>query len=79
MPVNVDKIRMNIYNLTYVNFIEFKSTEGESKQNQVIHDISGTWTEFILNPGERIIGVFGSYFTNHSSELLKSLGFIIEK
>jgi hypothetical protein len=42
----------------------------------VIHN-SGFWTEYKLEAGEIIIGVYGSYFIG--DEKLKTLGFILGK
>jgi len=76
IPQEVETIRLNVYNNTYVNYLQFKSRTGE--RTEVKHAISDTWTEFKLRPGERIVGAYGSSFLKHNSELLKSLGFIIE-
>jgi hypothetical protein len=48
------------------------------KTTEVKHAITGTWQEFKLKSNERIAGMYGKYFSGHTSELLKSLGFIIE-
>ena len=76
IPKDIESIRLNVYNNTYVNYLQFKSRTGE--RAEIKHAISDTWTEFKLRPQERIVGVYGSSFLKHNSELLKSLGFIIE-
>ena len=76
VPGDLCQIRVNVFNSTYVNYIGFISPN--SKLAQVKHDISGTWSQFNLSPTSRITGVYGASFARHDTELLQSLGFIIE-
>ena len=59
-----------------MNYVQFRGLDG--KCVEVKHADINTWEDFKLKSNERIVGMYGKYFSGHTSELLKSLGFIIE-
>merc|ERR1719478_1359566 len=71
---NLIRIRDNKFE---VSTIELVTGEGKKKKSEVVDPVQcGNWLEYKLKSSEKIIGVFGETFTDDTTKMLKSLGFI---